>query len=323
MEIPEMSAKPNIDDTKVVRFRKPFADKYTLTITTDLMAGSFPVQTKAQVRWALRIIDVDNIGRTELELVTVENKLLETNNPNLADIAALSQAFARMYSEIQVKIDAKGKILEIINLPLIIGKWEQTKAEMQAIENEVPAIGEIIKLNDEIFANPDNVKLAIEHNEFFSICFHLFYGEPMPNETLKRRQRNMFNSAENDWRYLANSVQMPEKSTVTVNITGKPEKDLDDKWIKEAYGNFGVTDTSQINPQLSETGQYQFQKDNGKLLEAVLIKEETAHPEYVRGKMVYEIKSDNGLENHRPEREPEASLDINKELPRKYYWERN
>ena len=78
------------NDRQVVRFRQPFSEKYTLTVTTDIQAASFPIATKAQIRWALRVIDVDRNGQADIELITIENQLLETNNKNFNDIAALN-----------------------------------------------------------------------------------------------------------------------------------------------------------------------------------------------------------------------------------------
>ena len=297
MEVYRQANNWDSSNDSVIRFRKPFSEKYTLTITTDILAGNFPIQTKAQIRWALRVVHVDSYGQAEMELITIENQLLETNNPNLKDIAALTQAFARMYSEIHVKLDHNGRLLEVINLPVILGKWKQTKAEMHSIEKEVPALQEIIQLNDEIFASPEKVKLAIEHNEFFNIYFHLIYGAGLPAAGLKRKHRNMFNSADVNWQYSANA--MPDFSAgaerTEVTVIGTPADTLGDEWIKEAYGQFGTMDLSQLKPRLMEKGLYRFQPASGKLLVATLVKEEIAHPDYIRGTMTYELWGDEEL----------------------------
>jgi hypothetical protein len=281
----------------VIRFRQPFSEKYTLTITTDIQAGSFPLQTKALIRWALRVVEVDGYGQAEMELITVENRLLEANNPNLKEIAALNQAFARMYSEIQARLDPRGRLLEVTNLPVILGKWEQTKAEMRGIEKEVPALQEVIRLNDETFASPEKVRLAVEHNEFFQIYFHLIYGEPLPADGLRRTHRNLFNSADVHWQYAAEAVPaLPTWAAHTdVTVTGTPAAAPDDEWVRQAYGAFGTLDLTQLRPRLTERGQYRFQPASGKLLAGTLVKEEIAHPDHVRGKMTYELKSDEAL----------------------------
>ena len=294
-------------DGRVIRFRKPFSEKYTLTVTTDILAGSFPIQTKAQIRWALRVINVDNLGQAEIDLITIENQLLETNNPNLKDIAALSQAFSRMYSEIHVKLNPKGKVIEIINLPVILGKWEATKAEMQKIEKEVPALQSVVQLNDEIFADPDKVKIGIESNEFFNIYFHLIYGEPLPNEEIKRVHRNIFNSVDLNWQYsikFGQSLADAEGLQTEISVLGKPIDNLGLEWSKSAYSSFDMIDHSQLNPELSETGQYHFRAETGKLLEAVLVKEEVAHPDYIRGKMTYILKGDGEFKSYDAPDEP-------------------
>jgi hypothetical protein len=281
-------------DERVIRFRQPFSEKYTLTITTDILAGHFPIQTKAQIRWALRVVDVDNAGRAEIELITIENRLIETNNPNFEDMAALSQAFARMYSEIHVRLDPKGKLLEVVNLPVILSKWEQTKAEMRSVEAEVPALKDMIQLNDEIFATPEKVKVSIEHNEFFNIYFHLIYGKELPAAGLRRKQRNLFNSVDVRWEYFVEAVpDLPTDAVITdVGISGAPIGVREEGWIKEAYGMFEAMELPQLNPQLMEKGSYRFQPANGKLLKARLVKEEIAHPKFLYGIMIYELLSD-------------------------------
>jgi hypothetical protein len=282
-------------DDRVIRFRQPFSAKYTLTITTDILAGYFPIQTKAQIRWALRVINVDNNGHAEIELITIENRLIETNNPNLQDLAALNQAFARMYSEIQVKLDPRGKLLEVVNLPVILSKWEQTKSEMRSVEKEAPALQNVIQLNDDIFAKPEKVKLAIEHNEFFNIYFHLIYGVELPASGLRRKHRNLFNSADVIWQYFAEAVPDPLDDGVftDVEIRGAPTGVMTEEWINEAYGKFEIAGLPQINPRLTEKGDYRFELASGKLLKATLVKEEIAHPSFLRGQMIYELKSDN------------------------------
>ena len=281
-------------DDRVIRFRQPFSAKYTLTITTDILAGYFPIQTKAQIRWALRVINVNNYGHAEIELITIENRLIETSNPNLNDLAALNQAFARMYSEIQVKLDPRGKLLEVVNLPVILSKWEQTKSEMQSIEKEAPALQDIIQLNDDIFANPEKVKLAIEHNEFFNIYFHLIYGEELPAKGLRRKHRNLFNSADVSWQYFAEAVPgSPDDDVFTdVEVRGAPMGVMSEEWINEAYGKFEIEGRPKLNPRLMEKGDYRFESATGKLLKATLLKEEMAHQNFLRGKMLYKLKSD-------------------------------
>ncbi|MBO0856954.1 MAG: hypothetical protein J2P21_00565 [Chloracidobacterium sp.] len=281
-------------DERVIRFRQPFSAKYTLTITTDILAGYFPIQTKAQIRWALRVINVNKYGQAEIELFTIENRLIETSNPNLNELAALNQAFARMYSEIQVKLDPRGKLLEVVNLPVILSKWEQTKSEMQSIEKESPALRDIIQLNDDIFASPEKVKLAVEHNEFFNLYFHLIYGEELPAAGLRRKHRNLFNSADVSWQYFAEAVPgSPDDDVFTdVEIRGAPIGQMSEEWINAAYGKFELEGHPKLNPRLMEKGEYRFESASGKLLKAMLLKEEIAHTNFLRGKMIYKLKSD-------------------------------
>ena len=208
----------------VFSLKKPFNEKYTLTVTTDLLAGSFPILTKAEIRWSLRVVDVEGSGAAEIELITIDNQLLETNNPNFHDIAALNRAFARMYAEIRVKLDANGKVLEVVNLPTIIGKWNQTKAEMQKISKDIPAIETVVQLNDETFADPDKVKVAVENNEFFKIYRYLLYGVRLPADKLQRRHNNLFNSTEVNWEYKVRAAVVPNTADSIVDFRSRAHR---------------------------------------------------------------------------------------------------
>lgn len=269
--------------------REPFSQRYRLTIRTDVLAGSLPIQTVTEIRWDFRVLTVGEDG-AEIELLTLDNELVETNNPYLKDLARMNQAFARMYSEIRVVVDRSGRVLRLLNEPVIRRKWEATKREMEDIQQGSDAIRGIVQLNDDLFTSPEKMIAAVQHNEFFDLYFGQVYGQRLPGEGPNRTRWNQFQQAELEWGYdLAPSQNGAE---VIVEVKGFPLTRLDKTWIKKAYGAFQNIDLERLRPRLSELGRYVIEQATGRLKEAYLLKEEVADPQLVYAKMEYTLTSE-------------------------------
>lgn len=278
-----------------IRFRQPFTEKYTLTVITDIKAGYFPIQTKTIIRWSLQVISIDEQGNTEIELLTLDNLMVDTNNPNLQDIAALNQVFGKMYSELHFTIDLNGKVKSIHNLKHIQDKWEQTKNEMQEVKEQVPALQVLFNLNDEIFNTPEKIKIAIENNDFFKHYFHRIYGKPQPIRPYAIEQFNLLQTTPTAWSY--NFTRTPaydfeHLKDITVNYIGKTYVEKDSNWKKKAYGHLQDIDLNKLNPVLSENGAYKFDALTGKLYHAEIVIKEIADPNFIHGKMHFILESD-------------------------------
>lgn len=279
---------------KQLFFRQPFSERYTLTIKADVMAGAVPIQTTTEIRWDLRVKNIlkDTI---EIELLTLDNELVATNNPALKEMARMNQAFARMYSELHLLIDRTGQIKKVLNEDLIKRKWAGTKAELQAIEDQVEAVKGIIDMNDELFTTPEKIIAAIQQNEFFSIYFHRIYGRKLPGDTAVETKWNHFQQAQLEWSYnLRPNSALPAiqgQQAITVEVTGYPLTNIDQEWLKKAYGAFHHIDTAHVKPRLIESGRYQIDPQTGRLKEAFLLKEEVAHPQFIHSKLEYSMKA--------------------------------
>jgi hypothetical protein len=279
---------------KQLFFRAPFTQRYTLTIRTDVMAGSLPIQTVTEIRWDLRVLRVEEEW-TEIEVFTLDNELIETNNPYLRDLARMNQAFARMYSEIHVHIDRGGQVIEVLNEDVIRKKWAATKREMEAIDRQSDAIRGIVQMNDAIFTSPEKIVEAVKHNEFFDLYFNQVYGKRIPGETSPLVKWNQFQQVKVEWGYdLAADTPLPAAGNVhavTVDLKGYPLTRLDKAWIKKAYGAFQNIDPERLQPRLSELGKYVIEPKTGRLKNAYLLKEEVADPQLVFSKMEYTLTS--------------------------------
>lgn len=279
-----------------IRFRKPFTEKYTLTIETDIQAGYFPLKTKTSIRWFIEVADVDSEGNAELSLFTLDNLLLETNNPALEDLAALNRAFGKMYSELYLIVNVTGEITYIRNIVQIREKWENTKNEMEKIRKQVPALESLLLLNDEIFNDPEKIKIAITNNEFFSSYFYLFYGAKLPMQYVDRTSNNVLQTNEMNWSYeVSGFPDLPVEhiKNKRFTFTGKSYSGESREWKKKAYGHLPmIDDEKKIKPVFNEKGEALFEAQTGRLFHLQLEREEIVLPEKVFGKVRIELLSD-------------------------------
>ncbi len=279
------------DPSKQIHFQAPFSEKYRLVIDSHIVMGSMEFKTQTQCRWDVRLLTVGK-EHYDFELLTLENVMLQTNNPNLRDIASLNHAFGKMYSELRFTLDRKGQLLKVNNLAQITSKWQQTKAEMQELQSKHPSIEGIIALNDEVFASPESITKAVGDNEFFELYFHQLFGRSLP-DTVNAGKKSLFGQNRMVWQYaIQTDPYLPTKAdTLRVSFQGTPLSFGKD-WNKKAYGVFPLLQTDTLQPKASETGHYRLETATGKLLEATLEKQEVAHPQLLHSRMRYQLISD-------------------------------
>lgn len=281
-----------------IQLKTPFIAKYTLVIETDMVAANVIMQSKAKMRWEFKVLR-STPDYVEVELTLLDNTLLESNNDMLRDLATMSHAFAKMYSELHLILNHKGEILEILNMDLILDKWKQTKKEMEAAIAHSPEAKDVILLNDSIFQDKDKIKLAIEANEFFSIYFAYAYGKEFPYTIKDQIHNNFLNTASLQWKCKARtSDRLPSNApTVSIDISSEPYGSLSSSWHKKAYGGFKeVMDVSKINTELTKKATYTIDTATGKIIEAVVKHSEIADQERLFNKMTYTLTSDHNTE---------------------------
>jgi hypothetical protein len=278
-----------------IRIKQPFTERYTLIIDSDMMAVNIAMKSKVQIRWDFRVLKVDE-DKLEIELLLLDNILLESNNPLIKEISGMNQVFGRMYNELHLITDHKGKIAEVLNMDLIFSKWEQTKKEMQTITNSSQELKDVISLNDGIFQNADRLKAGIQGNEFFMIYFNEVYANKLPFRKSNVFKNNFFNTINIPFEYNieldADHIQeIPNTFTVSLNAapSSRPGKDFN----LQAYKQFAEKiDISKLSTALNETGLYEIDGQTGRLLKAGLQRNEIAESDKLFTKMTYTLTAD-------------------------------
>ncbi len=278
-----------------IQISKPFTERYTLLIETDMVAVNVVMKSKAKMRWEFKVNKVYK-DFIEVELLLLDNVILESNNPMVKDIAAMSQAFSRMYSELHLILDHSGKVLEVLNMDLILDKWAHTKKEMEAVIEHSPEAKDVIILNDSIFQDKEKVKIAIESSEFFLVYFQYVYGKKIPYTVKDQIHNNFLNTASLQWKYTVSQKQDTSSgpSLTEIDVVGAPYGTLSKGWHKKAYGTFSqVMDVSKIETELSKTANYQVENSTGKIKKMTLEHQEIADTTKLYSIMKYTLTSEN------------------------------
>jgi hypothetical protein len=292
---------PSENTQQKIQIGKCFSERYLVEQTSEIIMSSLVVKTVTEFRWDVRVLKITDQDY-HIELLSLDNVLKESNNPNMRDLNAFNNAFKRMYSELNMLIGKDGELLGVKNIPEIQRKWGQVKAEMEVIQTKHDNMKGIIALNDELFNNPENIKAAVKGNEFFEIFFNAYLGLSLPGgKNLKKK--SLFAQETINWSYAvtAESSFPTNDGKAIINIVGHPTQSFDKTWIKSAYGSFPITEIADRKPEVKDGANYTIEYKSGRVLKGLVTKEEIVHPEYLKAKMIYRITADNQEVENGPE----------------------
>nr|WP_199158116.1 hypothetical protein [Pedobacter sp. ASV2] len=284
---------PTSDKNRLIEFSKLFSERYTVEQTSEIVMSSMLIKTVTEMRWDVRLLEItENTYR--IELLSIDNTLKETNNPNIRDLSAFNNAFKRMYSELDMVINRKGELIKINNITEIQRKWALVKAEMEEIQTKQPNMQGIVALNDEIFSSSINITKAVKANEFFEVFFNTYMGIKLP-ENKSLTKNSLFYQHSVKWNFEINYSHPSNSSFINITVKGQPHVQFDKEWIKKAYGNYPVDGLANKKPKVTDEGIYKLDQTSGRLLEGILTKEEIVDDDFLRAKMVYHIIADQPL----------------------------
>lgn len=275
-----------------IAFKQSFTEKYKLEVTSNIKTGNMLIDSKVEIRWEVKVKSISE-NRINFELLTLDNQLIEYNNPLVKTMFDMNQVFSKIYSELDLIVNGNYKLIEIKNADLLDIKWRRIKLDLQDMIAEEPKIiGEIINLNDKNFESPDLLKSIVQNNEFFLIYFHHLYGNKVPAITKRITKKNIFNTAFVDWEYRNSKQKEVSGEYADYEIEGFVETNLNLEWVKKYYASFSHLDLEKIEPVMTEEGLYRIDSDTGGIRHAILTRKEIAHPQLLHGTTKYELKSE-------------------------------
>lgn len=280
---------------KTISIKENFNEQYTIDIDTEVNGVDMYITSKVRLRYDFSINKIYQDGSFDIRLIQLENTLIEANNEMVKEVALVSQVFGKMYSELNLRLDHTGKIVDILNYDVILSKWEETKKEMEKAMQENDSIKNAISLNDQIYTNPQKVKEALEANEFFKVYFGLVFGVNFPSKGKTVTGTNFFNTANVQWKMdIESTAFLPnENQYVDITMKAKPASTLTTGFYNAAYNQFAnKIDISKLNTQLDQYEIRKVQIKTGKVMEALLTKTEIADEEKLYTKLKYTLRSD-------------------------------
>lgn len=277
---------------KKIKILKPFSDSYTLYIESLTKAISLDSYSKVRIRWNFAVLEIQDDGII-CNLIKTEQTLIETNNPIVQEIQQVSAVFGRMYSDVKVKLNHEGKVLEVLNMNTILSKWNDTKAEMKKHIDGNPDLENSISLNDEIFNDPEKIKIAVQAQEFFTIYFSHFFGEKIPIINRVITAPNLFSTAYLQWVYnIDGGIRKDNQTNVIIKTKGK-NKGSSLGFNNKAYAQFKEhLNIANIMPDISEEAEHVYRLENGKLERAHIIKKELVEEDKLTIRFDYTMTAD-------------------------------
>jgi len=258
-----------------ISISEKFQAQYTLSIEMESMLVSALMKSKTEIRYDFSILNIDEEG-FECRLVQLDIFIQEANSNLIHEVAELTGAFNRMFNELHLKLDHTGKVIQVLNIELILSKWKQTKQLMQQAANKSDDLKDLIALSDSMFASPEKIQQAIQANEFLQTYFGYIYGSEVPFSKSDPNRTNFLNTS-----YLPFKVsstidqQTASQKNIKVLTSSVPYVTLDMNFKKNAYKSFeDKIDLQSIEPKITEEAVHLIEVKTGKLLNTTTIKKE-------------------------------------------------
>jgi hypothetical protein len=272
-----------------LRIREPFTEQYTLIIDSDLMAINAKMQSKTQIRWDFSVLKVNEVS-IEIRLLLLDHALLEANNPLVREIANITKVFSRLYNELHLIIDHRGKVTDVLNMHIILDKWAQVKAEMLPLVKHTPDIQNVINLNDSIFQDPKKLIEGIQASEFFMVYFNHLFGNNLPYINKNLIRPNFFNTVNAKWQMDIGRGEPVEGSQPIMKFKLHASAMMQGDFSERAYGQFAdKLDIKKLVPDITEKATYKINYKTGAIVAALVDRDELTGNEALYTKTRYSL----------------------------------
>ncbi|ROI06677.1 MULTISPECIES: hypothetical protein [unclassified Chryseobacterium] len=275
-----------------ITINTPFNEQYELIIKMDSKLIDSYMVSRTVMRYDFTVINCDETG-LECRLILLDQFLDQSNNDLVKEVAQVTAAFNRMFNELHLRLSHAGEIIKVLNMDLILAKWEQTKIEMTAAVANNDDLKKLIAINDSLFTNADKLKGAIQNSEFLHMYFGQVFYVDLP-KTKRIVSPNILNTANLEWdmkieEQVTNS--RPDDKVIMVNM--HPVRPLSEGYINAAYHQFkDRIDLEHLNFNMFQKEERYIESNTGKLKESVVEKVEEIGHNQLYQKFTYRMISD-------------------------------
>ncbi|MGG7469784.1 hypothetical protein ACVVIH_03390 [Chryseobacterium arthrosphaerae] len=270
---------------------QPFNEQYELVIETNSKLIDNHMTSRTIMRYDFTVIRC-NENEIECRLILLDLFLDQSNNDLVKEIAQVTAAFNRMFNELHLKLSQKGEILQVLNMDLVLSKWQQTKAEMTAALSNNDELRKLIAVNDSLFTNKEKLAHTIQNSEFL----HMYFGQVFNIELPKTKRitgANILNTANLEWDMNISEQTGGHPDDIHILVNTYPVRPLSEGYLNAAYGQF----KDRINLDLLNFTMFQkeeryIDRNTGKLKQAIVEKVEEIGHEQLYQKFSYQMISD-------------------------------
>ncbi|MGG7549613.1 hypothetical protein ACQ7CX_03235 [Chryseobacterium arthrosphaerae] len=270
---------------------QPFNEQYELVIETNSKLIDNHMTSRTIMRYDFTVIRC-NENEIECRLILLDLFLDQSNNDLVKEIAQVTAAFNRMFNELHLKLSQKGEILQVLNMDLVLSKWQQTKAEMTAALSNNDELRKLIAVNDSLFTNKEKLAHTIQNSEFL----HMYFGQVFNIELPKTKRitgANILNTANLEWDMNISEQAGGHPDDIHILVNTYPVRPLSEGYLNAAYGQF----KDRINLDLLNFTMFQkeeryIDRNTGKLKQAIVEKVEEIGHEQLYQKFSYQMISD-------------------------------
>lgn len=270
---------------------QPFNEQYELVIETNSKLIDNHMTSRTIMRYDFTVIRC-NENEIECRLILLDLFLDQSNNDLVKEIAQVTAAFNRMFNELHLKLSQKGEILQVLNMDLVLSKWQQTKTEMTAALSNNDELRKLIAVNDSLFTNKEKLAQTIQNSEFLHMYFGQVFNIELP-KTKRLTGANILNTANLEWDMNISEQNGNNPNDIHILVNTYPVRPLSEGYLNAAYGQFkDRIDLDLLNFTMFQKEERYIDRNTGKLKQSIVEKVEEIGHEQVYQKFSYQMISD-------------------------------
>ncbi len=267
---------------------KGVVNKYLIRNNSEVQINTMHIKSVNECKWMVHVKDI-RPDHYVVELFTMENVIVETNNPMMKDVAGFNNLFKEVYNELVMEINYKGELQAVLNAADIRRKWQRVREQLKQLGEQNANVASVIQLNDHLFDDDKRLMEVIRAMEYFELFFIGFYGKELPGNRSTARN-SKFRGNKLNWRYdFAYNNRRAGGDTTHISVHGQVTDSLSESFLRHTYGPSEFVNYKNASPKIFCEGEYQLHTRTGVITGATYRNHEIIDPASFYSKNDYTI----------------------------------
>lgn len=264
-----------MSSTEIYISKPQIQRRYHIAINGDMLMGGVANRTKVETECLLNVLGIDSNKCAKIELITLDTNVIETGNQAFRELSVIANQLKKVTQDIVCVIDKEGKVLQIINIEQIKGKWEQLKGEMVSICGCSGELTDFFNVNEKLFSEEETLRHYVGEMEFFKIYFNGLYGHRIRDKE-HRETDNAFKTNKVPYNLYFDIDE--DENLIRVRFEGD-DFHINHDWLHKAYGQMPFVDLRNMKPEFAIQGDYVIEKATGLIKRAKFVWDENVSKE--------------------------------------------